>query len=687
MSGDDAREYCPIVCPVCGVGCNTEIVLEDGRPVKVVARGRNPDLNGKFICIKGLIVADLLEHPDRLRAPLHAVDGEFTTISWDTAIEQVSSRVRAILDAHGPDAVGMLVSGKITNEEAYLAQKFARTVVRTNNVDTCARLCHSPSEVGLRMQFGYGAVSAAMEDFKRAEVVMLVGANTRFTHPGVWNILRKRKDKTTLVVADIHDAIASADLRLSPRPETDLVWLNGLCKVIVDAGWHDRAFINQRTIGFEAFRQGLAPYTPERVEELTGISPERLEQVARLIAHADTLFVWGMGLTQHANGTDAVVSLGNLALLTGNVGRPGTGLVPLRGQNNVQGAVDMGNAPFTLPGGYEVEDPGARSHFEGAWGVSVPRNPGLSATEMFHQIPEGKIKALFVIGENPAASEPQSAFVRWMLRSLDLLVVQDLFLTETTQCADFVFPAATIGEKDGTTTNAHRRVQYSTRAVPPPGEARPDWQVLQALANALGHAWSYASTEDIWNEIRAVVPLFRGITHARLKASHGLFWPIYTTEGEGARRLYEERFAFRDGRARFFPVTPPSYFKRTTREFPLWLVTHRLYEQFNTGVMTRRSTITNRHAGEGYVVLHEADVEAYQLVEGGSVRISSPFGSLVTRVKIVKGLRVPRGYIFAPIHFSHDANFNELTSTFPLDAKARMPSLKKIPVRVERATQ
>ncbi len=672
----------PIVCPICGVGCNTELVLKNGKPTKVVVKGRNPDLNDKFVCIKGLIVPDMLNHSERLKKPLYKEDDEFKEASWEKILKLTSEKLEEILNKYGSESIGVLTSGKILNEEAYLAQKFARTVLKTHNVDQCARLCHSPSEVGLRMQFGYGAVSACLNDFAEAEIIVLIGANTRFTHPGVWNKLKKTKK--TLIVADVFETFPNADIKIEPSPGTDLVWLNGLSKIIIDNNLYDQKFIEERTIGFEGLKRKINLYNDKYVKEISNISYEQLLSIAHLISKKRTIFIWGMGLTQHANGTKAVLSVGNLALLTGNVGKKGTGVVPLRGQNNVQGASDMGCSPFTLPGGYETSDNGVQAHFEGFWNTSLPKKSGLSATEMIHKILDGKVKSLYIIGENPILSEPQSAFVKWMFRNLDLLIVQDIFLTETAKFAHVIFPAAALGEKRGTLTNAHRRIQFTEKAVNPPQDAKPDWQIIQNLANSMGQNWHYKNTEEIWNEIREIAPIFRGASYSHLKNSQGLFWPIYNETNKGSRRLYLERFSFKDGRARFFPIDLPSTYTKTTKDFPYMMVTHRLYEQFNTGEMTLRSKITSKNVKNGFVALNESDANALNLEEKSLIRINSPYGSITSPIKILKGMRVPKGFIFAPIHFSKFTDFNELTSTYPLDPLARMPSLKKIPVNIEK---
>ncbi len=673
----------PIICPYCGVGCNIELIVRNNKAEKVVVNGRNQDVNGRFICVKGLTVAEVLNSLDRLKSPLIKENGSFKEKGWKETLNYASLKLKRIIGTYGPNSIGVLVSGKITNEEAYIAQKFARTVIGTHNIDTCARLCHSPSEVGLRMSLGFGAVSACLSDFAITDVIILIGANTKSTHPGAWNILSKRKEKSKLIVADIFEVISSADISLTPKPGTDLIWICGLSKIIVDKGLYDRNFVDTRTIGFENFKKSLDQYTKDYVEQMTSISYDKLEQVAELITHNKTMFVWGMGLTQNAHGTDAVLSISNLALLTGNIGKVGTGVVPLRGQNNVQGAVDMGCAPFTLPGSYDLSDKGALSHFEGFWSVKLSETTGLSATEMIHHILDGKIKALYIIGENPVLSEPQSGFVRWMLQSLDLLIVQDIFLTETVKFAQVVFPAAALGEKEGTATNADRRIQYSEKAVNPPGLAKPDWEIIQLLSSEMGINWNYSCSEDIWNEIRQIAPIFRGAAYARLRNSNGLFWPIYNEQHIGTQRLYTELFAFKDNRARFFPIHPPVTITKTTEEYPFMLVTHRLYEHFNTGVMTLKSSLTTRKLKTGFVAMNEEDVKDLKLNDNSSIRINSPYGSLETKVKIIKQMNVPRNYLFAPIHFFHDGNFNQLTSTYPLDPLAKMPSLKKIPVNID----
>ncbi len=677
----------PIVCPYCGVGCNLDLALDEtGRPIKSRATGRNPELNGKYACVKGFTVHELLNHPERLTQPYIRQADQLELVSWGEAIQFASRRLKEISSKYGTESIGMLCSGKILNEEAYLSQKFQRAVIGNNHVDNCARLCHGPTEAALRQQLGYGAVSTFLEDYEATETVFLVGAHTTFTHPVIWMQVKKRAKKggLNLILADPRetDLVKNAAVHLKVKPGTDIFWLKALSKIIIDKGWHDRAFCEKQTIGFNAVRNSLQDIDVDTACNRAGVTREQLEKAAELIHDRKTIFIWGMGLTQHAHGTDNITALVNLALLTGNIGKPGCGLSPLRGQNNVQGAGDMGALPNLLAGHMEVDDEAARVHVSAIWGADVPCQPGLAAPEMIHDIASRKIRALYVIGENPAVSEPQSNFVTWMLQKLDLLIVQDIFANETSKYAHIVLPAATVGEKDGTFTNAARRVQYTAAGIEPPGEAKPDWLILQEMANAMGANWQYTSTEDIWEEIRQVAPVFSGISHTRLKKSPGIFWPCYDESHPGTPRLYEDGFGFRDRRARFLPVELPDTLMEPTEEYPYLLITGRLLEHFNTGEMSRRTTKLSKLKPAAYLDMNPEDAEDAGLSENDTVRITSPHGTVKLPLKIEASMQ--RGYLFAPIHFS-EANLNSLMSAVPIDPKARMPALKVVPVKIEPA--
>ena len=676
----------PIVCPYCGVGCNLELTLdENGAPKQGRASGRNQSLNQKYLCAKGLVIPEMINHEERLLYPEIRQDGDLRRASWDEALAEGARRLKAIIDQYGPDSVGMLASSKVLNEEVYLCQKFQRQVIGSNNVDNCARLCHGPSEAGLRQQLGYGAVSVFFEDYDLTETVCLIGAHTAFTHPIIWKRVRKnlKGRGINLVLADPRetDLSKNASVYLPVRPGTDIYWTKALAKIILDNNAHDETFCRTHTLGLQALKQNLAEFDIEAACAVAGISPASLEKTAELICGKKTIFIWGMGLTQHAHGTDNVHSLVNLALLTGNLGKPGCGVAPLRGQNNVQGACDLGALPNMLPGHIPVDEEASRMHVEGIWGCKLSSQSGLAAPEMFHEIASGKIRALYVVGENPAVSEPQSTFVAWMLQRLDLLIVQDIFPTETSRYADILLPATVVGEKAGTYINAARRVQLTAGGIASPGETRADWQILQEMAAAMGVDWSYQSTADIWNEIRHVAPVFAGITHERLVDSPGLFWPCYDVSHPGTPRLYEDGFIFRDRRARFIPVESPRNLMQPTSTYPFVLITGRLLEHFNTGEMSRRAAKLMRMTGESYVEMNTADALKAGLTEGDSVRVTSPFGSIKMPLKVSD--KVSGGYLFAPIHFSQP-NCNALMSAVPMDPKARMPALKVVPAAVEK---
>jgi formate dehydrogenase alpha subunit len=676
----------PIVCPYCGVGCNLELSLDEfDRPFKSKAAGRNPELNGKYLCVKGITVHELLNHEERLSQPFIRKVDKLELVSWEEAVTAAAKGLKDIIAKYGPESVGMLCSGKILNEEVYLSQKFQRAVIGNNHVDNCARLCHGPSEVALRQQLGYGAVSTFLEDYDATETVFVVGAHTTFTHPIIWMSVKKRAKRggLKLIVADPRetDLIKNAAVHLKVKPGMDIFWLNALGKIIIDKGWQDQAFCEKHTIGFNAVRKSIENFDIDAACVRAGVERSELEMTAELIHDRKTIFIWGMGLTQHAHGTDNVTALVNLALLTGNIGKAGCGLAPLRGQNNVQGAGDMGALPNLLPGHMPLEDEAARIHVGSIWDADVPTQEGLSAPEMIHQVASGKIRALYVIGENPAVSEPQSNFVAWMLQRLELLIVQDIFPIETLKYADIVLPAAMVGEKEGTVTNAARRIQFTAKGVRPPGEAKPDWQILQEMANAMGANWRYSSTEEIWEEIRIAAPVFSGISHDRLRQSPGIFWPCYDESHPGTPRLYEDGFGFRDRRARFLPVNLPNTLMEPTEEYPYVLITGRLLEHFNTGEMSRRSTKLIRLRPSSFLDMNPQDAAAAGLSENETVRMTSPYGTV--RLPLKLDVSMKPGYLFAPIHFI-EPNFNSLMSAVPIDPKARMPALKVIPVKVEK---
>jgi formate dehydrogenase alpha subunit len=674
----------PIVCPYCGVGCNLELTLdENGKPAKSRASGRNASLNAKYLCVKGFTVRELMHHPERLLHPMIRKNGQLEKVTWEEAIAEAARRLKQIINKHGSQSIGQLCSSKILNEEIYLCQKFQRTVIGNNHIDNCARLCHGPSEAGLRKQFGFGAVSVFFEDYNLAETIVLVGAHTTATHPIIWNRIRKnvKERGINLILADPRetDLKKHAAVHLAVKPGADIYWIKALAKIILDKGWHDEEFCRKHTIGFDAGLKNMENLDIDQACQKAGVQRADVEKAAELIHGNKTIFIWGMGLTQHAHGTDNVCSLGNLALLTGNVGKPGCGLAPLRGQNNVQGACDLGALPNLLPGHMLVDDEANRIHAGAIWEATVPSGPGWAAPEMIHEVATKDIRGMYVVGENPAMSEPQSTFVTWMLQRLELLIVQDIFPTETMKFADIVLPAAVVGEKEGTYTNCARRIQYTAGGLELPGEVKPDWQIVQELARAMGYDWNYQSTAEIWEEIRQVAPVFSGISHQRLQGSEGIFWPCYDENDPGTPRLYEDGFIFRDRRARFIPTQPPENLMEPTETYPYILITGRLLEHFNTGEMSRRSEKLTKISPASFVEMNADDAQKEGLSDGDTIRLTSPYGTVTLKLQISESMF--SGYLFAPIHFN-EPNFNSLMSAVPMDPHARMPALKVVPVSV-----
>jgi formate dehydrogenase alpha subunit len=681
LSAGDARrkprlcETRPVrsTCAYCGVGCQVDLHVAEGRIQHV--RGAADGHNEGSLCVKGRFALDFASHPDRLRTPLVRRGGELVPASWEEALDLAAGRLAAIRDAHGPDSLGFLSSARCTNEENYLFQKLAR-LMGTNNVDHCARLCHAPTVTGLMQAFGSGAATNPMADIANADVILVTGSNTSETHPVLAaRVKRAVRAGAALVVADPRAVGLTRHARLWLRqaPGTDIAWINGLMHVILREGLENRAFIADRTEGFEALRESLAAFTPEHVQELTGIPAADLEAAARLYARAKAATIlYCMGITQHTCGTDTVQALASLAMLCGHVGRPGAGVNPLRGQNNVQGACDMGALPNVLPGYRRVDDAAARAHAGALWNASLPANPGLTATEM---MASPQVRAMYVMGENPMVSDADVWHVRRRLEGLDFLVVQDIFLTETARLADVVLPAASAAEKDGTFTNTDRRVQRVRAAVPCPGEALPDWRILNLLSERLGFGPGPASPEAVMAEIAQAAPIYGGIDYRRIEAE-GLVWPCPDRDHPGTPILHRE--AFPRGKGRFVPVHPQPPAEATDAEYPFSLGTGRVLQHYHTGTMTRKSEGLNRIVPECFVEMNPEDAARLGVTHGRRVRVASRRGEISVRAEVTD--RVARGHLFIPFHFA-EAAANVLTNP-ALDPLARIPEFKVCAVRV-----
>jgi predicted molibdopterin-dependent oxidoreductase YjgC len=717
----------PTICPYCGVGCNIRINLKGTQIIGVSPRDPQNPVNRDSLCVKGHYAYDFIQSSARLTTPLiKRPTGTPQKATWDEALDLVAGRLADIRDQYGPDSIGVITSAKCTNEEIYLSQKFARTVIGTNNVDQCAQLCHTPTLEALTRSFGSAAMTTSHEQIERAGCIFVIGSNTTETHPIIalrikWAVQKGAK----LIVASPReiDLCRFAHLWLQLKPGTDVALVNGLMRVILDEELWDAQFVGERCSGFYPLAMALQKYPVEQVAATTGVPAEDIVMAARLIGtggrdpryvmppvyygplaevgtHGDTdgtCILYGTGITHNYHAVEAVQSLANLAMITGNLGREGAGLCPLAGQNNVQGACDMGALPNTLPGYQPVSDPAARRTFEDAWGVSLPTKPGLNMLEMLEEAKERNLKALYVIGANPMLSAPDLKHVRESLESLEFLVVQDIFYSETAQLADVVLPAASFAEKDGTFTNTERRVQRVRAAIPAPGESQADWQILSTLAQHPRlrreprprpnlpppldfSSWNYTHPSAILSEINRLVPQYGGITYDRLE-SGGLQWPCPTLHHPGTEILYTEGFDQKKGQ--IIPVDYAAPLEQADAEYPLILTTGRILFHYHTGRMTMRSRGLVKIRPEGFIEIHPDDDAVLGVADGDTVRVTSRRGEVLIRAKLTD--RTPRGQVFMSFHYAENA-VNLLTGRSP-DPSTRMPDLKYCAVRVEKVDE
>lgn len=667
------------ICPYCGTGCNIYLQVLDGELIGVIPCKSHVVSQGK-LCIKGWNAHEFVYSNDRLTKPLVKRNGSFHEASWDEALDITVKKFNEYKERYGSDSIGVLSSAKCTNEENYLMMKFARAVLSTNNVDHCARLCHAPSVVGLGASFGSGAMTNSIEELENSDCILVTGSNTTEQHPLVARYIMRAKEKgAKLIVVDPRSIplVRFADFHLRQRPGTDVAWINGFTNVIIDEGLEDRAFIEQRTEGYQEMAKAVRKYTPEYVEDITGIPKEDLIEAARTYAKADRAsIVYSMGITQHTTGVDNVRSCANLAMLTGNVGKPSTGVNPLRGQVNVQGACDVGALPNVYSGYQSVTDEKVRAKFEEAWKTRLPSRPGLTVVEMINEAYNGNVKMMYIMGENPILSDPDISHVREGLDHLEFLVVQDIFLTETAQLADIVLPATSYAEKDGTMTTTDRRVQMMRKAIEPIGESRPDWQIICSLARKMGSSeFEYSSQTDIMDEIASLTPIYGGIAYERLTET-GLQWPCPSKDHIGTPYLHKDRFLRGKGSFAALEFKEPA--ELPDEDYPLILTTGRTIFHFHTGTMTRRTETLNREIPTGYVEINPVDAEKLGVTDGELVLVQSRRGEINIKALITE--RVPKGVIFIPFHFAECAA-NVLTNP-ALDPVAKIPELKVCAARV-----
>lgn len=633
------------------------------------------------LCLKGWHSYEFIHHRDRLQSPLIRRHGRFVKASWDEALDLVTARLLEIRDKYGAESLGVLSSAKCTNEENYLLMKLTRAVLKTNNIDHCARLCHSPSVIGLNNAFGSGAMTNSIAELAGAEVILVTGSNTTEQHPQIARFIFDALAKgARLIVVDPRRIPLSrfAHVYLQPRLGTDVIWLNGTMKMILDDGLADDTFIKMRTENFEAFTEMLRNFNIEDVVTISGIRLEDLRRAARMYASVKrAMIIYSMGITQHISGTDNVQSIANLAMLTGHVEQEWTGVGPLRGQNNVQGACDMGALPGTLSGYQDIADANIREKFENVWKTHLPTVPGLTGIGMFRSAGDKKVRGMFIMGENPALSHPDLRSTRAALKGMEFLAVSDIFLTETAELADVVLPAASFAEKDGTVTSTERRIQRLRKAISPVGESKPDWQILCELSSRMGYPMDYETPAEIMEEIAFLTPIYGGAYYNRLEHGWGLFWPCPNSHHPGTPFLHKGSFARGRGRFEYVRYRPPA--EVPDDRFPFFLTTGRIYAHWHTGSMTRRVTALSREGPEAFVEINPKDAKTIGVRDGKPVRVFSRRGDITVKARLTRD--VPEKTVFIPFHFA-EAPANILTH-YHCDPGADIPEFKVCAVRVE----
>jgi formate dehydrogenase major subunit len=663
------------------VGCELNVGTRDGKVVQVTPVVDSP-VNKGHLCVKGRYAFEFNSAPDRATQPLLRRIGGWQGTDWQTAIGTVAGTLAGVLERHGPQAIGVLGSARATNEDNYVIQKFARTVLGTNNVDCCARVCHTPSAAALKRMLGFGAATNSFDDIEMAGAIMLVGCNPTENHPVVGaRILQRARLGTPLIVIDprITDLGRRATVHLRPRAGTNVPVLNALAHVILAESLADEAFIGERVEGLAGFQSLVAGWTPERAAAISGVPPDDIRRAARLYATTRPAMCFhGLGVTEHVQGTEGVMCLINLALLTGNLGRRGAGVNPLRGQNNVQGAAHMGCDPGLLTGGAAI-DP-ERARFEALWGTALPTAPGRNLPEMVEAAARGEIKCLWIVGYDVLPTLPNRTATREALARVETIIVQDIFINETArECATIFLPAASVFEHDGTFMNSERRIQRVRQAVPPPGAARPDWQILCDVARAMGRGsgFGFGSATEIWDEVRAAWPGGAGVTGERLDES-GVQWPCRDEREPGTEFLYAESFGG-GARATLACIGYVPTAETVTPEFPLLLTTGRSLYQFNAGTMTGRGR-TRELRPTDLLEINAIDAAAAGLESGNAVRVRSRYGEVRLRARVTD--RVQPGELFATFQ-DPKAMMNLLTSSHG-DRITKAPEYKVTAVCVER---
>ena len=687
LTAKDTKEYrkwetqkIPTTCPHCGTGCQMNLLVKNNRLVGV--EPLDGPANKNLLCVKGKFASyKFVGSGDRLTEPLIKRNGIFEPASWEEALTLVSSKFNEIKAENGPDALAGFSCSRATNEDNYVFQKMVRAAFGTNNVDNCARVCHSASVHGLAQTLGSGAMTNPIADITEdVDMILLVGSNPEEAHPVIGAQIRQAIQRgTQVVVVDPRkiNLVKDSALHLQVQAGTNVAFANGMIHVILKEGLADRHFIEERTEGFLDLEKMVADYTPEKVAEICHIHPEDLIQAARMYAKAEKApIIYCLGVTEHSTGTEGVMSMSNLAMLVGKVGKPGCGVNPLRGQNNVQGACDMGCMPYDFPGYQKVNNPEVIDKFEKAWHVPLNRNTGLTSTKVLPAATAGNVKGLYIFGEDPIVTDPDTGHVRQALESLDFLVVQELFMTETAAYADVVLPGISYAEKDGTFTNTERRVQRVRKAVEPRGQAREDYEIFCEVMTRMGYPCAYESAKEIMKEISAVTPSFGGINYERLE-KESLQWPCRSLTDPGTPIMHVGSFARGKGLFKAIPYKQAQ--ELPDEEYPYLMSTGRMLYHYNTRAMTGRTEGINQIANHSYIEINAVDAQALGIQEGDKVEVHSRRGKIETYAAV--GNRVFPQEVFMTFHFP-DGNVNEITNAV-FDDIATIPEYKVCAVAIK----
>lgn len=692
LSEKRRKEYRPsevkkvlTTCPHCATGCQYYLVVKDNKIVDTEAF-KGPS-NGGLLCVKGRSGSfDFVHSKERLKYPLikNKETGKFERASWDEALDLVASKFMEIKKKYGPDSLAGFACSRSPNEDIYMTQKFVRTCFGTNNVDNCARVCHSASVAGLAMTLGSGAMTNPIYDITHdVDCIMLVGSNPEEAHPVVGMQIRQAvANGTRLIVVDPRDINLSkdADIHLKLKPGTNVAFANGMMNVIISEGLENKQFIEERTEGFDILKDIVKNYTPERVAEICHIDPDQLREAARMYATAKKApIIYCLGVTEHSTGTEGVMSMSNMAMMVGKLGRPGCGVNPLRGQNNVQGACDMGAMPGDFSGYQKLKKPEVVEKFEKAWGVTLNRKQGICATEVFPAAIEGKIKGLFIYGEDPVVTDPDTHHIIKALKNLDFFVLEELFMTETAQYADVILPGVSYAEKEGTFSNTERRIQRVRKAVELEGDMRLDTDILIDLMNRMGYPQKHLTSAEIMDEVSSLTPSFAGISHKRLDTGETLQWPCTSKEHRGTPIMHVGKFS--RGLGWFFPAEYRPSAELPDGNYPIILMTGRILYHYTTRAMTGKTPGLMEIAGKSFIEMNEDDATKLSIENGDRVKVSSRRGEIETTARV--GDKVSQGESWMPFHFP-DGNANWLTNA-ALDEYAKIPEYKVCAIKIEKA--